>query len=34
MEAIEFARENLAPIAQEQAGGQFLEELEGRHEPF
>lgn len=28
MEAIEFARENLAPIAQEQAGGQFLEELE------
>lgn len=28
MEAIEFARENLAPIAQEQAGGVFLEELE------
>lgn len=28
MEAIEFARENLAPIAQEQAGGRFLEELE------
>lgn len=28
MEAIEFARENLAPIAQEQAGGMFLEELE------
>ena len=28
MEAIEFARENLAPIAQEQAGGQYLEELE------
>ena len=28
LEAIEFARENLAPIAQEQAGGQFLEELE------
>lgn len=28
IEAIEFARENLAPIAQEQAGGQFLEELE------
>jgi len=28
MAAIEFARENLAPIAQEQAGGQFLEELE------
>ena len=28
MEAIEFARENLAPVAQEQAGGLFLEELE------
>ena len=28
LNAIEFARENLAPIAQEQAGGQFLEELE------
>ena len=25
MEAIEFARENLAPVAQEQAGGLFLE---------
>jgi glucose-induced degradation protein 8 len=28
MEVIEFARENLAPIAQEQAGGRFLEEVE------
>lgn len=28
MGAIDFARENLAPIAQEQAGGKYLEELE------
>ena len=28
LDAIDFAKENLAPIAQEQAGGKYLEELE------